>query len=135
MVDEYQRMREKDEMPVQIILVGADRSEEDLISYMEKYGMKWAAVEYGSEGMLEGYASEGIPHFVLVERETGKAIVHGTGPGEIEKAVAEMRKYSGVSGDFEIGTWMDRYGLLAAVFVAGIGILLLKHLRERRARE
>lgn len=132
LVGEYQRMTDAGGTPVEIVLVGADRSEKEMLSYMEKYGMSWPAVEFGSEGMLEGYAAEGIPHLVLVERKSGKAIVQGTGPGEIEKAVEDIRGYSQVEGEFVIGSWMDRYGLLAAVLVCGAGILLLSKLRARR---
>lgn len=135
LVEEYQRMLDAEGMPVEIVLVGADRSEEDMLRYMEQYGMKWPAVQFGKEGMLEGYASEGIPHFVLVERKTGKAIAYGTGPDDIEEAVEKMRAYSGIEGDFSTSSFMDRYGLLVVMLLSGLLILFLKKSRERRAWE
>ncbi len=128
-------MWDAEEMPVEIVMVGADRTEREMLAYMENYGMKWPAVKYGSQNMLEGYASEGIPHLVIVERETGKALAYGTGPSEIEQVVKKMRNYSGVEGDFEIGGFMDRYGLIVAVLLCGLLILVLKKYRERRAGE
>lgn len=132
LVAEYQRMLDAEGMPVEIVLVGADNSEEDLLAYMKKYGMKWPAVQWGSQEVLEGYASAGIPHLAIVERKTGKAVAYGTGPGGIEEAVEKMRVYSGIEGDFEVGGLFERYGILLAVLLSGVGILFLKYLRERR---
>ena len=135
LVKEYRKMLEADERSVEIVLVGADRSEDDMLRYMEKYEMKWPAVKWGNVQLLDDYAAAGIPHLVIVKRRTGKVVASGTGPSDIEEVVKEMRVYSGVDGDFQIGTWMERYGLLVTVFACGIAILILKKMREKRNRE
>jgi len=134
LVEEYQRMRDAAVMPVEMVLVSADRTEQEMMAYMENYGMKWPAVKFGSQSILDGYAADGIPHLVIVERKSGKALAYGTGPSEIEKVVAEMRNYSGVVGDFKIGGLVDRYGLLVAVLLCGVMVLLLKKFRDSRLR-
>ena len=135
LVEEYQRMLDAEGMSVEVVLVGADRSEEEMLRYMQNYGMKWPAVQFGHEEMLEGYASRGIPHLVIVDRKTGKALAHGTGVEGIEEVVKKMRVYSGVEGEFQVGSWLEKYGVLVAVLLCGVLIFVLKKSRERRKQE
>jgi len=135
LVEEYQRMLKMENMPVEIILVSGDRSEEDTLDYMKLYDMPWPAVEWASIPELNGYAAEGIPHLVLVEIATGKVITKGTGPSGVEAAVERMREHTGVTSDsaFKVGGFMDKYGLLVMVALSGVSILLFQKWREKRA--
>jgi len=127
-------MAKVEQMPVEIILMGADYSEKDMLKYMEDYKMPWPAVEWGGFGPVEKYLAEGIPYLVLIDIETGKVITKGTGPAGIEEAVARMREYSGVSGEepFKAQGILDKYILFVVVGVSCGFILLLLIWRARR---
>ena len=127
-------MVDKKRLPVEIVLVGADHSEQEMIGYMERYKMMWPALEWNSRGDVEAYQSSGIPHLVIVEIETGNVIAKGTGPSGVEAAVEKMRELTGVAAEspFKINGFLDKYGLLIAVAFSCVGIFLFQRWRERR---
>lgn len=135
LVEEYQRMLEMEDMPVEIVLMSGDRSEKDALDYMKLYDMRWPALEWSSTPELIQYSAEGIPHLVLVEIATGKVITKGTGPGGVEAAVERMREFTGVTSDsaFKVNGFMDKYGLLVMVALSGVIILLFQKWRMKRA--
>ncbi|MCP5538198.1 MAG: redoxin family protein [Akkermansiaceae bacterium] len=134
LVEEYQRMLNQKGMPVEIVLVGSDESEEKMIAYMKKYQMHWPAVVFRSTGLVEKYAANGIPHMVLVERQTGEVVSHGTGPSGVEAVVARMRDFSMVDTGkpFQAGSWLSKYGVLIAVAVCFVVIFFYQKWREKR---
>lgn len=134
LVEEYQRMLDQEGMPVEIVLVGSDESEEKMFSYMEKYQMTWPAVVFGARGKVEKYAANGIPHMVLVDRQTGSVVSHGTGPSGIEAVVTQMREFSKVDAEapFQAGSFLSKYGVLIAVAVCFIAIFFFQKWREKR---
>ena len=128
LVQEYQRMLDQKEMPIEIVLVGSDESVEKMNAYMEKYGMIWPAVAWDARGNVNKYASEGIPHLALVECASGRVISHGTGPAGVEAVVGRMREITGVdtAAPFLTGTWVSKYGVLIAVGVSLLAIFLIQ---------
>ncbi|MBT8044022.1 MAG: redoxin domain-containing protein [Verrucomicrobiae bacterium] len=135
LVEEYQRMLKQESMPVEMVLVGSDRSEEKMFSYMKKYRMTWPAVVFAKRGVVEKYAADGIPHMVLVERQSGEVVSFGTGDAGIEAVVTRMRDFSGITAEkpFQTGSFMSRYGVLIGVGASCVVILLVQKWRERRA--
>lgn len=133
LVEEYQRMLDQDGMPVEIALVGSDESEEKMLSYMKKYQMLWPAVVFDARGAVEKYAANGIPHMVLVERDTGVIVAEGTGIGGVEAVVTRMRDFSKVDAakPFQAENWLSKYGVLIAVGVCFLVILLFQKWREQ----
>jgi thiol-disulfide isomerase/thioredoxin len=133
LVDEYRRMSDGEGMPVEIVLVGSDETEDKMFEYMVKYGMTWSAVVFSARGVVEKYAAEGIPHMVLVERQSGKVVSHGAGLSGIEAVVNRMRDFSKVDAEkpFQAGNWLSKYGVLIAVAVCFIGIFLFQKRREK----
>ena len=67
--------------------------------------------------------------------ENGQGAAHGTGVEGIEEVVKKMRVYSGVEGEFQVGSWLEKYGVLVAVLLCGVLIFILKKSRERRKQE
>jgi nucleoredoxin len=59
----------------EIIFVSNDRSEQDMIQYMQETGMKWTAVPFKAIPFtsLKEYAQRGIPNLVFLDK-TGKVI-------------------------------------------------------------
>jgi len=136
LVDEYQRMLGMEGMPVEIVLVGSDQTEDKMFAYMKKYQMVWAAVDFGSRGLVDKYAAEGIPHMVLVDRHSGEVVSHGTGLGGIELVVKRMRDFTKVDAKvFKAGSFLSKYGVLIAVAVCFIGIFFFQKWREKRKVE
>ncbi len=135
LVAEYNRMREMENMPVEIVLVSGDRSEEDALSYMKLYEMPWPAVEWSSMPELNQYLAEGIPHLLLVEIATGKVISEGTGPAGVEAVVERMREITVVTSEeaFKVNGFMDIYGLLVVPLLCGMFLLFFLKWREWRA--
>jgi len=117
LIEEYQRMLEMDQLPVELILLSADHSEEDMLGYMKRYQMPWPAVEWAERSSVSKYQADGIPHLVLVDLETGRVITKGTGPQGLEVAVERMREYTGVTSEeeFKVEGILDKYGLLIMV--------------------
>lgn len=134
LVAEYDRMTSMDKLPVEIVLVGSDRSEKDMIQYVEKYQMRWPALEWSSIPNADRYSARGIPHLALVDIETGDVISKGTGPSGAEAVVNRMREITGVKTEkpFKAGSLIDRYGTLVAVAVCFVAIFLFQKWRERR---
>ncbi len=137
LVDEYRRMLDGEGMPVEIVLVGSDASEEEMFRYMGKYRMSWPAVVFSARGMVGKYAADGIPHLVLVERQSGKVLSQGTGLSGIEAVVQRMREITRVDAEkpFQASGWLDQYGVLIAVVVCFGGIFFFQKWRERREAE
>ncbi len=68
--------RDKNAKEFEVVFVSSDRSQEDQLKYMEKYGMKWYALPHGSDEANElkkKYEVRGIPSLVIVDAE-GKTI-------------------------------------------------------------
>lgn len=68
--------RDKNAKDFEVVFVSSDRSLEDQLKYMEKYGMKWYALPHGSDEANElkkKYEVRGIPSLVIVDAE-GKTI-------------------------------------------------------------
>jgi nucleoredoxin len=75
----------------EIIFVSADKSAEDMATYMRESGMPWPAIEYGKLGnvpALQKYAGRGIPDLVIVDA-SGKVLADSfvggkyVGPGKV----------------------------------------------------
>jgi nucleoredoxin len=75
----------------EIIFVSADKSAEDMATYMRESGMPWPAVEYGKLAnvpALQKYAGRGIPDLVIVDA-SGKVLADSfvggeyVGPGKV----------------------------------------------------
>ena len=132
LVEEYQRMQKVEQQPVEMVLLGADYSEKDVLKYMESYEMQWPALEWGQIAAVEKYIAQGIPDLILVELATGKVLTKGTGAPGIEEAVARIREYSGLTGEkpFKAKGFLNQYGLIIAVVVSCGLILLLMKLRS-----
>ncbi len=134
LVAEYQRMLDRGEMPVEIVLVGRDESLEKMQSYMKHYGMVWPAVAWEARGMVDQYAARGIPHFVLVKRDTGEVIAHGTGLSGVESVVNQMRKFSKVDAksSFKAQNWLSQYGVLLALGGSFLVIVLYQKWKDQQ---
>lgn len=134
LVEEYGRMQRMEEMPVEVVLVGADETEAEMFSYMERYGMEWPAVVFSKAGMVDKYAARGVPSLVLVERASGRVVSHGVGPGGVEEVVARMREITEVKAErpFEVGGWSSRYGVLIAVGLSILAIFFYQKWRGKR---
>lgn len=136
LADEYHRMIARDAMPVEVILVGDDRTEKDMLAYIKRYDMPWPAVSWSSRQMLDGYAVQGIPHLALVDRKTGKLITAGTGAsgeGSVESVVDRIRELTGDTDaePFRTGNFLSRFGLIIAIAAATGIIFLIRSLRAR----
>jgi nucleoredoxin len=75
----------------EIIFVSADKSVEDMATYMRESGMPWPAIEYGklaNVAALQKYAGKGIPDLVIVDA-SGKVLADSfvggkyVGPGKV----------------------------------------------------
>jgi nucleoredoxin len=75
----------------EIIFVSADKSAEDMATYMRESGMPWPAIEYGKLAnvpSLQKYAGRGIPDLVIVDA-SGKVLADSfvggkyVGPGRV----------------------------------------------------
>ncbi|MBK1830061.1 redoxin domain-containing protein [Verrucomicrobiaceae bacterium R5-34] len=137
LVAEYQRMLEKEKLPVEIVLVGSDRSAKAVEDYMKNYHMRWPALEWEAIPGVNSFAPAGIPYLVLVERETGQVISKGTGPSGVEAVVTRMREFTGVATEepFKAGSFADRYGLLIAVALSCVAIFLFQKWRGRNEQD
>ncbi len=137
LVEEYQRMLQTGKLPVEIVLVGYDRSEKEMLAYMNQYDMPWPAIIWDKRSMAEPYADQGIPHLTLVERSTGKIIAQGTGVsgnGSVVDVVKKMRQFSGVTAEtpFQISSFLDQYGILIALVVTLLVMFLVKKWKKAR---
>jgi len=75
----------------EIIFVSADKSAEDMATYMRESGMPWLAIEYGKLAnvpALQKYVGRGIPDLVIVDA-SGKVLADSfvggkyVGPGRV----------------------------------------------------
>ena len=75
----------------EIIFVSADKSADDMATYMRETGMPWPAIEYGELAnvpALQKYAGRGIPDLVIVDA-SGKVLADSfvggkyVGPGRV----------------------------------------------------
>ena len=75
----------------EIIFVSADKSAEDMATYMRESGMPWPAIEYGKLAnvpALQKYAGRGIPDLVIIDA-SGKVLADSfvggkyVGPGRV----------------------------------------------------
>jgi nucleoredoxin len=75
----------------EIIFVSADKSAEDMATYMRESGMPWPAIEYGklaNVSTLQKYIGRGIPDLVIVDA-SGKVLADSfvggkyVGPGRV----------------------------------------------------
>jgi len=122
LVKEYQTMLKADQIPVEIVLMSGDRSESAMVDYMRKYKMKWPAMEWNNRAIANQYIADGIPHLVVIDLATGKAVTKGTGQSDIKKVVSKIRKFGGTAGgipiDKNIWNFRDNYTLVAGIVVS-----------------
>ena len=62
--------RNKNSKDFEVVFVSSDRSPEDQLKYMEKYGMKWYTLPHGSDAakkLSKKYEVRGIPSLVIVD--------------------------------------------------------------------
>jgi len=91
--------RDKNAKEFEVVFVSSDRSQEDQLKYMEKYGMKWYALAHGSDEANElkkKYEVRGIPSLVIVDAD-GKTITkngRGDVSGNPSGALASWQKKS-----------------------------------------
>jgi nucleoredoxin len=87
----YYNQITRDHPEFEIILVSADKSAEDMATYMRENGMPWPAIEYGKLAnvpALQKYAGRGIPDLVIVDA-SGKVLADSfvggkyVGPGKV----------------------------------------------------
>ncbi|NWK55340.1 redoxin domain-containing protein [Verrucomicrobiaceae bacterium N1E253] len=136
LVKEYERMQQRGDRKVEILLVGDDRSEQAMLDYMQHYKMPWPAVTWQARQQVERYAEGGIPQLTLVELSTGKVVARGSGSsgdGSIESVVARIRELHGdTSGEaFRTESILGRYRLLIAVVASVLVILLITRMRKK----
>ena len=91
--------RDKNAKEFEVVFVSSDRSQEDQLKYMEKYGMKWYALAHGSDEANElkkKYEVRGIPSLVIVDAEGNTITKNGRGDvsGNPSGALASWQKKS-----------------------------------------
>jgi len=91
--------RDKNAKEFEVVFVSSDRSQEDQLKYMEKYGMKWYALPHGSDEANElkkKYEVRGIPSLVIVDAEGNTITKNGRGDvsGNPSGALASWQKKS-----------------------------------------
>jgi len=91
--------RDKNAKEFEVVFVSSDRSLEDQLKYMEKYGMKWYALPHGSDEANElkkKYGVRGIPSLVIVDAEGNTITKNGRGDvsGNPSGALASWQKKS-----------------------------------------
>ena len=62
--------REQNKENFEVVFVSSDRSQEDQLKYMEKYGMKWYTLPHRSEqanALSKKFEIRGIPALVIVD--------------------------------------------------------------------
>ena len=91
--------RNKNTKDFEVVFVSSDRSSEDQLKYMDKYGMKWYTLPHGSEAannLKKKFEVRGIPALVIVDSK-GNTITKN-GRGDVSKdaktAIAGWRKKS-----------------------------------------
>ncbi|MDA0343662.1 MAG: thioredoxin family protein [Verrucomicrobia bacterium] len=91
--------RNKNSKDFEVVFVSSDRSSEDQLKYMEKYGMKWYTLPHGSDAakqLSKKYEVRGIPALVIVDAD-GNTITKN-GRGDVSKdpsgALASWQKKS-----------------------------------------
>ncbi|MDA7823130.1 thioredoxin family protein [Opitutales bacterium] len=78
--------RNKNKKDFEVIFVSSDRSSEDQLKYMKKYGMKWYTLPHGSEAannLKKKFQVRGIPSLVIVD-SNGNTITKN-GRGDVSK--------------------------------------------------
>jgi len=91
--------RDKNAKEFEVVFVSSDRSQEDQLKYMEKYGMQWYALPHGSDEANElkkKYEVRGIPSLVIVDAEGNTITKNGRGDvsGNPSGALASWQKKS-----------------------------------------
>jgi len=91
--------RNKNSKDFEVVFVSSDRSSQDQLKYMEKYGMKWYTLPHGSDAakqLSKKYEVRGIPALVIVDSK-GNTITKN-GRGDVSKnpttALASWQKKS-----------------------------------------
>jgi len=91
--------RNKNAKEFEVVFVSSDRSSDDQLKYMEKYGMKWYTLPHGSDAankLKKKYEVRGIPSLVIVDAKgntitkNGRSDVSGNPSG----ALANWQKKS-----------------------------------------
>jgi nucleoredoxin len=84
--------RDKNAKEFEVVFVSSDRSQEDQLKYMQKYGMKWYALPHGSDEanqLKKKFEVRGIPSLVIVDKEgntitkNGRSDVSGNPSGAL----------------------------------------------------
>lgn len=136
LVEEYLHMQRAETRPVEIIFVSSDSSEKQMLAYMKQYGMTWPTVPWPERGQADAFASTGIPHLALIDRESGAVIARGTGStgsGSVESVVDEIRRITGdtTRPAFRTSTFWGRYGVLLAIGLSFLLILIIQKWKTR----
>lgn len=84
--------RNKNAKEFEVVFVSSDRSSDDQLKYMEKYGMKWYTLPHGSDAankLKKKYEVRGIPSLVIVDAKgntitkNGRSDVSGNPSGAL----------------------------------------------------
>jgi nucleoredoxin len=78
----------------EVLLVGSDQSEKDMLGYMEEDKMPWLGVPFNSNGanaLKQAHNVTGIPKLVVLDKE-GKVV---SSPGGASAVLAEFKKTIG----------------------------------------
>jgi len=89
----YNELPPEQREKVEVVFISSDRSEREMIAYMQKAEMPWPALNWraaqGRNHPIQSYAGRGIPRFVLVSAE-GEELVVKSGFGDMPKLFARV---------------------------------------------
>ncbi|XP_054717777.1 nucleoredoxin-like protein 2 [Uloborus diversus] len=92
LADFYEEVR-NDDLPLEVIFVSSDRSEDALFDYMAEAHGDWLAVPFGSnivEQIKKKFDIRGIPSLVIVKKDG--TVVTSNGRSDVEKKGAAAVK-------------------------------------------
>lgn len=85
LADFYEEIKDQ-ELPLEIVFVSSDETEEGLFGYMNEAHGDWLAVPFGSpaaEKLSEKFGIQGIPALVVTKKDG--TVVSENGRGDVEK--------------------------------------------------
>lgn len=132
LAEEYKRMQSQDQMPVEIIFIGNDNTQDAKQAYMKQYEMPWPTVVWSDQSLLEKYTPKSIPALVLIELSTGKVVALGEGIDGVENVVSQIRGITQIQGEFQVRSWLDKYAILMIIPICVFFIFLLNKKRHRK---
>lgn len=97
---ELVKLRDKNDDDFEVVLVGADRSAEDQLNYMEEYEMPWPAIPFGSplrQQLGKKFGITGIPALVIIDDKGNLITKNGRAQaaGDFEEALERWQKAAG----------------------------------------